>query len=102
MKYLATLLFVLLAAPAFAQEQGQSTTGTPAFTNAPAVAPTSGVPTPDELHNAFGICLANQTKGGWRPGYESCDAVRDAINSQIEASHNQTVKDVAKRLKSPN
>lgn len=89
MKKLA-LFFALVATPAFAQSAP--------FTTAPAVAPTTGVPTDAEIDNAYGICQAHRTKVGWQAGYESCDAVQKAIQSRIEDSHQQTVTDVGKRL----
>jgi hypothetical protein len=81
------LVFSLLATPAFAQ-----------VTTAPAVQPTTGAPTEDEIKNAYGICQSHRYKGAWQSGYETCDAVQKAIAALIDTSHQQTVLDVAKRL----
>jgi hypothetical protein len=88
MKSVLALSMLLLIAPAFGQ-----------VTTAPAVQPTTGAPTGDEIRNAHAICQGHRYKGGWQSGYEGCAAVQKAIGALIEDSQQQTVQDVAKRLK---
>jgi hypothetical protein len=87
MKRLA-LCFVLLTTPAFSQ-----------VTTSPAVQPTTGIPTEDEIKNAYSICQSHRYKGAWQSGYEGCDAVQKSMAAVLDTSHQKTVQDVAVRLK---
>ncbi len=70
-----------------------------AVTPAPAVPPTTGIPTESEINNAYGICQANRFKSAWQPGYENCNVVERAFQDRIVKMHQQAVDDVVSRIK---